>query len=96
MKRQDYIKTQASNYKSACDKREKLKYRYSMDNLSQKSMQNLSAELNFLGMNICQIEERLAFALGLLLPENARKEYRPSPHHIYKGIQFELEKIKFD
>jgi len=95
MKRHEYIKKQAIELNSLCSKREKLKQRYNSD-LSPKMAQNISAELNFLGMSIDQTEERLSFALGRLLPENARQEYRPSPFHTYKGIRFELEKTVFD
>lgn len=96
MTKQDYIKKQAANYKAACDKRRKMSDRYTSGNLTQKATQNLNAELNFLGMQIQQIEERIAFALGLLLPENAIKEYRPSQFQTYKGIEFELKNTKFD
>lgn len=96
MKRQDYIKNHAINLKRACDKREKLSHRYTSGDLTHTQTQKINAELNFLGMEINQTEERIAFALGLLLPENARQEYRPSPFHVYKGIGDELRKTKFD
>jgi hypothetical protein len=96
MKRHDYIKTHAAILKRDCDKRDKLSARYTSGDLTHKATQKLNAELNFLGMNIAQTEERLAFALGLLLPERAREEYRPSPFHTYKGIRQELERTKFD
>lgn len=96
MKRQDYIKNQAVELKKLFDKREKFSKRYTDGDLSHKQAQKMNAELNFLGMDISKTEERLAFALGLLRPENAQKEYRPSAFHVYSGIQAELEKIKFD
>lgn len=96
MTRQEYIKKQAANYKVACDKRTRISDRYTSGNLTQSATQKLNAELNFLGMEIEQIEERIKFALGILLPEDARKEYRPSPYHTYKGIEFELKQTKFD
>lgn len=81
MKRQDYIKDQASILKRLVDKREKTSKRYLSDDMSHKQKQNLNAELNFLGMEISKTEERLAFALGFLIPDNAKKEYRPSAFH---------------
>jgi len=96
MKKQDYIKQQATNYKSLVDQRDKKSLRYTSGNLTQKSTQKLNADLNFLGMEIAKTEERLSFALGLLIPERAREFYEPSPFHKYKGIRFELEQIKFD
>lgn len=47
-------------------------------------------------MDIERTKERLAFGLGLLLPEDARKEYRPSSFHWYDGIGAELDKTKFE
>ena len=47
-------------------------------------------------MDIERTKERLAFGLGLLLPEDAQKEYRPSSFHRYDGIGAELEKIRFE
>lgn len=96
MKRQDYIKQQALELKRACDKRAKLSERYISGNLTHSAMQKLNAEMNWLGMQIDQTEERLLFALGKLLPENAREFYYPSGFHKYNGIRKELEKIKFD
>ena len=96
MKRQDYIKTQAVRLKQLIDKRDKLSDRYASGDLTNKQAQRLSAEMNFLGMEIAQTEERLAFALGYLLPENAQEEYRLSGFHVYKGIRSELERTKFE
>jgi len=96
MKRQDYIKQQGVNYKSLVDQREKKSLRYTSGELTHKATQKLNADLNFLGMEIAKTEERLSFALGFLTPEKAREYYEPSPFHKYKGIRFELEKIKFD
>lgn len=96
MKRQDYIKKQACELKKLVDRKEKMNARYCSGNLTPSAMQKLNADLNWNGMYISQTEERLAFALGLLLPENSITEYRPSPFHRYNGIRKELEKIKFD
>jgi len=96
MKRQDYIKNQAVRLKQLIDKRDKLSDRYTSGDLTHKQTQRLSAEMNFLGMEIAQTEERLAFALGYLLPENAKEEYRLSGFHVYKGIRAELERTKFE
>lgn len=96
MKRQDYIKKQASELKRLVDKQEKMNIRYCSGDLTHNAMQKLNADMNWTGMYISQTEERLAFALGLLLPENARVEYQPSGFHRYDGIRKELEKIKFD
>lgn len=95
MKRADYIKQQATILKRLCDQRDK-KRGCDLMQLSPKQAQKRSADLNFLGMDIERTKERLAFGLGLLLPEDARKEYRPSSFHRYDGIGKELEKTKFD
>lgn len=95
MKRADYIKQQATILKRLCDQRDK-KQGCDLMQLSPKQAQKRSADLNFLGMNIEKTKERIAFGLGLLLPEDARKEYCPSYFHRYDGIGAELEKIKFD
>lgn len=96
MKRQDYIKKQASELKRLVDAREKMSVRYKSGSLTHNAMQKLNADMNWNGMHIAQTEERLSFALGHLLPENAITEYNPSPFHKYDGIRKELEKIKFD
>ena len=95
MKRVDYIKQQASILKRLCDQRDK-KRGCDLMQLSPKQAQRRSSDLNFLGMDIERTKERLAFGLGLLLPEDARKEYRPSSFHRYDGIGAELEKIRFE
>lgn len=95
MKRADYIKQQAVILKRLCDQRDK-KSGTDLMQLSPKKAQQHSADLNWLGMNIEQTKERIAFGLGLLLPENARKEYQLSAFHRYDGITNELSKIKFD
>lgn len=95
MKRADYIKEQAAILKRLCDQREK-KSRSDSTGLSPKQAQKRGADLNYLGMNIEQTKERIAFGLGLLVPENARKEYRPSSFHRYDGIGSELERMKFE
>lgn len=96
MKRQDYIKHHANELKKLIDKREKFSARYTSGELTHKQVQKLNNELNFLGMHITQTEERLAFALGRLLPEEAQEEYHVSGFHTYKGIRSELERTKFD
>lgn len=96
MKRHEYIKAQAMELSRLCKKREKLSERYTSGNCTYSAMQKLNAELNWIGMDINKTEERLSFALGYLLPENAIKEYNPSGFHRYEGIQKELERIKFD
>lgn len=95
MKRADYIKLQAVILKRLCDQRDK-KSGTDLMKLSPKQAQKHSADLNWLGMDIERTKERLAFGLGLLLPENARKEYRPSGFHVYNGIGEELSRIKFE
>ena len=95
MKRYEYIKKHATELSKLCVKRKKVSERYQSD-ISQKMKQNLNAELNFLGMHIEQSEERLSFALGKLLPENAISEYRPSQFQRYDGIRKELENTKFE
>lgn len=95
MKRVDYIKQQASILKRLCDQRDK-KRGCDLMQLSPKQAQRRSSDLNFLGMDIERTKERLAFGLGLLLPEDARKEYRPSSFHRYDGIGAELDKTKFE
>ena len=95
MKRADYIKQQATILKCLCDQRDK-KSRSDSTELSSKQAQKRGAALNFLGMNIEQTKERIAFGLGLLLPENARKEYRPSSFHRYDGVGVELARTKFE
>jgi len=95
MKRQDYIKKQASELKRLIDSQEKKNARYCSGNLTHSAMQKLNADMNWNGMHISQTEERLAFALGYLLPENARQEYQPSAFHKYDGIRKELENTKF-
>lgn len=96
MKRHEYIKKQAAELDRLCKKREKMSARRSSDNTSVKMVQNLEAELNWLGMQIGQTEERILFALGRLTLEDVREEWRPSAWHRYDGIRFELEKLKFD
>lgn len=96
MKRHEYIKKQAAELSSLCKKRERLSDRFCNGNPTHSQAQKLNAELNWCGMETAKTEERLAFALGLLLPENAVKEYRPSGFHVYPGIGAELAKIKFD
>lgn len=95
MKRADYIKQQATILKRLCDQRDK-KRGCDLLQLSPKQAQKRSADLNFLGMDIEKTKERLAFGLGLLQPEDTRKEYHPSFFHRYDGIKAELEKIEFE
>lgn len=96
MTREEYIKYHATELKKLADKRKRLSERYTHKDTSHKQVQRLNAELNWVGMYIEQTEERLSFALGRLLPENAIAEYRPSGFHVYPGIRKELEKTKFD
>lgn len=95
MKRANYIKQQATILKRLCDQRDR-KRCCDLMQLSPKQAQKRSADLNFLGMDIERTKERLAFGLGLLLPENAREEYRPSSFHRYDGIGVELDKTDFE
>lgn len=95
MKRHEYIKKHANELNKLCVKRSKISERC-LQGTTPKMAQKLNAELNFLGMEISKTEERLAYALGYLLPENATIEYNPSAFHRYKGIREELEKTKFD
>ncbi len=96
MKRQDYIRQQAATYKSLCDKRDKLSKRCIEEDMTPKKRQSIGAELDFLGMNIGQTEERLKFALGAITPEQCRIQWQVSAFHVYDGIRCELERIKFD
>jgi hypothetical protein len=96
MKRHEYIKAQAMELSRLCKKREKVSARYISGDCTYSAMQKLNAELNWLGMDINKTEERLAFALGRLLPEHCIKEYNPSAFHRYEGIQKELENLKFE
>lgn len=96
MKKYEYIKRHASELYRLCEKRKKISNRYTSGECTHKQMQKLNAELNWLGMEINKTEERILFALGRLLPEDAQSEYNPSPFHKYEGIRKELEKLKFD
>lgn len=96
MKRHEYIKAHAINLDKLCKKMRAYSEKYSSGNLTSLACQKLNAEMNWLGMNISQTEERIAFGLGLLLPENCISEYNPSGFHKYSGIRFELEKTKFE
>lgn len=96
MKKQDYIKQQATIYKSLCDKRDKLARRCIEEDMTPKKRQSIIAELDFLGMNIGQTEERLMFALGAITPEQCRSRWKVSAFHVYDGIRGELENLNFD
>lgn len=96
MKRQDYIKLHASELKKLCDKKDRLRDSLMKDNLSEKRRSVINVDLNFTCMHIAQEEERILFALGRLAPEEARKEYQPTPIQIYEGIGRELMTTKFD
>lgn len=96
MKRHDYIKKHANELHRLIMKRLKVSDRMLRGDLSPKQYQKLDAELSWLFMWIGQTEERLAFALGYLLPHEAREEWHPSGWHSYKGIREELEKTEFD
>jgi len=77
-------------------KRRKVSDKILKGDLSPKQFLKLDAELNWVGMQIGQTEERLAFALGYLLPHEAREEWHPSGWHSYKGIREELEKTELE
>lgn len=96
MTREDYILNQARELKKLTSKMKKMSARYLDDNTSQKARQNLNADMNWCGMYIGQTEERLKYALGVLLPENAQETWEPSGWHSYKGIGDELSKTKFE
>lgn len=96
MKRHEYIKKHAAELYRLCEKRSKLSKNYLDGDHTPKRKQAMNNDLNWLGMQIAQEEERLAFALGKLLPENAQSEYRPSSFHRYEGIRKELETTKFE
>lgn len=77
-------------------KMKKYSARYQDPNTSRKQVRKINAEMNWIGMHIGQTEERIAFALGYLLPENAQKSWEPSGWHEYPGIGDELAKTKFE
>lgn len=96
MKRHEYIKNQANELHRLHTKRLKVSDRILKGDLSPKQFLKLDAELNWIYMQIGQTEERLAFALGYLLPQEAREEWHPSGWHSYKGIREELEKTELE
>ena len=96
MKRQDYIKQHAAEYKRLCDRRDKLNEESMKSGLTKKRYQAIVARLNWTCMYIAQEEERLLFALGRLKPENARIEYQPGHFQRYPGIADELKSTEFD
>lgn len=96
MKRQDYIKQHASEYKKLCDKRDRLVKESMRTDLTHKRMAAITADLNWTSMYIAMEEERLLFALGRLRPCDARKEYQPGHFQVYEGIAAELENTKFE
>lgn len=63
---------------------------------NQRLKKKIDVDLNWLGMQIEQTKERIAFALSFLSPEDARKEYFPSEFHRYPGIREELEGLNFE
>lgn len=95
MKRADYIKQQAIILKRLCDQRDK-KTRCRLMESTSKKANKIDVDLNWLGMQIDQTKERIAFGLGFLSPEDARKEYFPSEFHRYPGIKEELERLNFE
>ncbi|HYG84548.1 MAG TPA: hypothetical protein VD907_06770 [Verrucomicrobiae bacterium] len=95
MKRYTYIKKQADELFRLNEKMEKLSDRYQSENTSQKQIQKINAEMNWLGMQIGQTEERIAFGLGLIQPEQVQKEWNPSGWHRYAGIEEELKRVEF-
>ena len=96
MKRHEYIKNHANELHRLEMKRRKVSDKILKGDLSPKQFLKLDAELNWVGMQIGQTEERLAFALGYLLPHEAREEWHPSGWHSYKGIREELEKTELE
>lgn len=96
MTRAEYIKKHAVELVKLEKKMQRLSERYRDPNASRKQVQKLNVEMNWTGMEIAKTEERLAFALGYLIPENAQETYRPSEWHEYPGIRPELESTKFD
>ena len=96
MTKTEYIKKHAMELDKLHKKMKKYSARYQDTNTTQNQVKKLSVEMNWLGMQIGQTEERIAFALGYLLPENARKTWEPSGWHTYPGIQGELERLKFE
>lgn len=95
MKRADYIKQQAIILKRLCDQRDK-KTRYRLMESTSKKAKKIDVDLNWLGMQIEQTKERIAFGLGFLSSEDVRKEYFPSEFHRYPGIREELERLNFE
>jgi len=96
MKRHEYIKKHAIELDRLHKKMEKVSARRSHENTSVKMVQRLEAEMNWLGMQIGQTEERILFGLGRLMPEEAREEWRPSAWHRYDGIRAELERTELE
>lgn len=96
MKRHEYIKNQANELHRLHTKRLKVSGRILKGDLSPKQFQKLDAELNWIGMQIGQTEERLLFGMDRLRPEEAREEWHPSGWHSYKGIREELEKTELE
>lgn len=96
MRKSEYIKKHANELHRLHMKRLKVSDRILKGDLSPKQFLKLDAELNWIGMQIGQTEERLAFALGYLLPHEAREEWHPSGWHSYKGIREELEKTELE
>jgi len=96
MTKSEYIRKHAIELDKLHKKMKKYSARYQDPNTSQKQVQKINAEMNWLGMQIGQTEERIAFALGYLLPEEAQKTWEPSGWHVYPGIGEELSKLKFD
>ena len=62
------------------------------ETMTQRQYSKLSADLNFLAMDMKKDEERLAIHLGYLKPEDATPEFRPSGFHTYKGVAGEFKK----
>lgn len=95
MKRAEYVKQQAVILKRLCDQRDK-KTRCRLMESTSKKAKKIDVDLNWLGMQIDQTKERIAFGLGFLSPEDVRKEYFPSEFHRYPGIREELERLNFE
>lgn len=96
MTKSQYIRKHAIELDKLSKRMRKLSDRYRDPSTSKSQVEKLNAEMNWVGMHIGQTEERIAFALGYLLPEEAQEFWEPSGWHTYPGIRKELERVKFD
>lgn len=95
MKREDYIFAQAKALRTDMRKRRKQVEKLQSD-VTLNQRRKITADINWLSMEIGQTEERLKFALGCINLNDVRKEWHPSGFHTYPGIKNELEKIVFE